>query len=146
MSRLLIPVLCSAGLLFSSACKKNTTVSNGPGIEVTVRVLDEAGAPVGSATVRHPDEADPHPVNVMSGAFAASVLYMPDGRELIFEKDLQLTFEISAAGYVNQEVLYTVKKRNNQVTVVLEKMNLDIDDDDDAVIGFGRDKPIDGRN
>ena len=121
--------------------------SDTPGVPVTVRVVDENEQPVAQATVRHPEEADPHRVNAMNGEWTASVLYMPDGRELVFEKDLQLEFEISAAGYINQDIVYTVKKRKNQFTVVMQKMNLDIEDDDmdDPVIQFGRDKPIDGQ-
>jgi hypothetical protein len=128
------------------AGKKKKGASDAPGVPVTIRVVDAEEAPIAQATIRHPEEADPHRVNAMTGEFTTSVLYMPDGRELVFEKDLQLEFEISAAGYINQDIVYVVKKRKNSLTIIMQKMDLDLSDDDfdDPVIQFGRDKPIDG--
>lgn len=116
------------------------------GIPVTVQVTDEAGAPIPTAVVRHPEEADRHRVNTETGRWVASVLYLPDGSELVFEKGKELEFEVSAPGYANARVKYFVRKRKNLVPVVLQKMELKLEEDDDMedpVIQFGRDKPID---
>jgi hypothetical protein len=116
------------------------------GVEVTVQVVDPAGVPVSTAVVRHPKEADRHRVNTETGRWVGQVLYMPDGGELVFQKGMELEFEVSAPGYQNMRVLYEVKKRKNLVEVVLQKMDVDQlmeDEDDDPVIQFGRDRPID---
>ena len=71
---------------------------------------------------------------------------MPDGSMLKFDKGMELTFEVSAPGYVTETVRYVVRKRKNLVPVVLQKMELELteeEDMDDPVIQFGRDKPID---
>jgi hypothetical protein len=118
------------------------------GIELTITVVDaETELPIPTAVVRHPKEKNRHQVNTATGAAKMSVLYMEDGTEVIFEKGLQLTFEISAPNYLNQKFTYIMRKRKNRVTVPLTKMNLDIemDEEDDPVIQFGRDKPLDGQ-
>ena len=130
-----------------------TTLLAGPavaaddvGIPVTVRVLDaETGLPIPTAVVRHPSEQDRHRVNTETGQWTESVLYLPDGSELIFDKGMTLEFEVSAPGYANQRVTYTVRKRKNVFEVMLPKMQIDLSDEDpeDIVIQFGRDKPID---
>ncbi len=116
------------------------------GIPVTVHVTDIEGLPVATAVVRHPSEQDRHRVNTETGKWVASVLYLPNGDELVFIKGMELEFEISAPGYKNLRVTYFVRKRKNVVPVVLEKMEFDLDSEDDVddpVIQFGRDKPID---
>ena len=115
------------------------------GIPVTVRVIDaESGKPIETAVVRHPDEQERHRVNTETGQWTDSFLYMPDGSELIFDKGMQLEFEVSAPGYMNQRVTYTVRRRKNTFEVPLTKMEIDLTDEDpdDIVIQFGRDKPI----
>jgi hypothetical protein len=116
------------------------------GVPVTVQVLDEEGAPVATAVVRHPQEADRHRVNTFDGKWTADVLYLPDGSELVFLKGLELELEVSAPGYINERVKYVIRKRKNLVSVVLRKMDfsLDVEEEEDPVIQFGRDKPIDG--
>jgi hypothetical protein len=116
------------------------------GIDVTIKVLDEAGMPVPTAVVRHPDEQFRHPVNTFDGSWTDSILYLPDGSEIVFEKGMEVEFEISAPGYMNQRFVYLIKKRKNVVPVTLQKMDLSSEDleADDPVIQFGRDKPIDG--
>ena len=116
------------------------------GIPVTVHVMDTEGNPIPTAVVRHPNEADRHRVNTETGKWEASVLYMPNGDELVFEKGMQLEFEVSAPGYTNARITYYVRKRKNVAPVILEKMELDLSTDEDIedpVIQFGRDKPID---
>lgn len=116
--------------------------------ELTVKVLDaETGAPIPTAVVRHPDEADRHQVNAQTGEWTASVLYMPDGRELAFTKGTELVFEVSAPGYMNQKFVYVVKGRKKQaLKIPMQKMDMDSllggGEDEDPVIQFGRDKPI----
>ncbi len=118
-----------------------------PGIEIMFVVTDaESEEPVSTAVVRHPEEAERHEVNRDTGTTKISVLYLTDGREIIFEKGMILTFEVSAPGYMINKIQYAVKKRKNVVPVPLTKMNMaDLmgDEDDDPIIQFGRDKPID---
>lgn len=116
------------------------------GLDVTVVVLDAKGAPIPTAVVRHPEEADRHRVNTSNGEWTGDVLYLPDGSEVIFTKGMLLTLEVSAPGYITQKVTYEIRKRKNRVTVALEPMAVLLEDDemDEPVIGFGRDKPIDG--
>ena len=116
------------------------------GIPVTVQVLDTQGNVVPTAVVRHPKEESRHRVNTETGKWTDSVLYLPDGSELIFEKGMELEFEVSAPGYQNTRVKYYVRKRKNHVPVVLQEMEMEITEDEemeDPVIQFGRDKPID---
>ena len=118
------------------------------GIPLTVTVVDSVTElPISTAVVRHPDEKNRHQVNTANGSTTISVLYMDDGTEVIFTKGMQLTFEISAPNYLNQKFTYVMRRRKNRVTVPLSKMNLDIemDEEDDPVIQFGRDKPLDGQ-
>ena len=136
-------ILFATALLFASSTAQAEEV----GVLVTVQVVDITGVPIPTAVVRHPKEEDRHRVNTATGEYSTSVLYMPNGDELIFEKGMMLEFEVSAPGYNNNHVQYLVKKRKNVFQVPLEKMALDLDSEedemDDPVIQFGRDKPID---
>ena len=132
--------------LFMAFGLTNTAVAADEGIPVTVVVLDEAGAPVPTAVVRHPEEADRHRVNTETGGWTDKILYLPNGDELIFVKNMELEFEVSAPGYQNQVVKYIVRKRKNIITVTLVKMSFEDDDEeneDEIIIQFGRDKPLD---
>ena len=130
------------GVLFMPT---EASAADEPGIPVTVRVIDATGAPISTAVVRHPNEQDRHRVNTELGTWTGSVLYMPDGSELVFEKGMLLEFEVSAPGFKNRSITYTMRKRKNEFDVVLEKMEIDMTDEDpeDIVIQFGRDRPID---
>jgi len=132
----------SALLVGSSAA-----LADDVGIEVTVQVTDkETGEPVKTAVVRHPAEQDRHRVNTETGKWKTSVLYLPNGDEIVFEKGMELEFEISAPGYQNERISYIVRKRKNVAVAYLTKMDFDMeseDEMDDPVIQFGRDKPID---
>lgn len=137
-----LAVLLASALTSAQAVAGDDSI----GIPVTVEVLDPEGLPIATAVVRHPDEADPHRVNTETGRWTAQILYMPNGDELVFEKGMELEFEVSAPGYKNARVKYFVRKRKNLVPVTLEKMNFELTSDDDVedpVIQFGRDKPID---
>lgn len=115
------------------------------GVPIKIIVVDVEGAPIPTAVVRHPKEAERHRVNTLDGSYEASILYLPDGSELKFAKGMTVEFEISAPGYVNQKVQYLIKKKRNVIKVALAKMELgtEEEEEDDPVIQFGRDKPID---
>jgi hypothetical protein len=133
------------GALFATWCSA-VAFAQDVGIPVTIEVKDAVGTPIATAVVRHPDEADRHRVNVETGRYTTGVLYLPNGDELIFDKGMELEFEVSAPGYENARVKYIVQKRKNIVPVILTKMDFSLEDDedlDDPVIQFGRDKPLD---
>lgn len=128
-----------AGLLLSTQA-----LAQEGGVPVTVRVLKPDGAPLATASVRHPQEAERHPVNAATGEWTESILYMPDGSEFLFTAGTVLELEISAPGYVNQPIRYEIKKRKNLVPIVLQPMKM-VETEDDLegpVIQFGRDKPL----
>ncbi len=112
----------------------------------TVYVKDEAGAAIPTATVRHRLEASRNPVNSVDGSWKASELYLPDGTVHGFLPGQEESLEVSAPGYLSREFTYLMRKRKNAIDVVLVKMELkmEADEEDDPVIQFGRDKPIDG--
>ena len=70
---------------------------------------------------------------------------MKDGSELVFQKDLILSFEVSAPGYVNESVTYQVRKRKNVIQVFLKEMSFEEEVDEDEVPRpeFVRDRPLD---
>ena len=139
MIRWLTAAVLAAGLY------SGTAIADDVGIPVTIRVEDPEGNPIRTAVVRHPLEADRLRVNAETGEWTGSVLYLPDGSELIFEKDSELQFEISAPGFQNFNLAYKVRKRKNVVPVTLYPMDMtDINDEEDeeVIIGFGRDRPI----
>ena len=112
-------------------------------VPVTVRVLDPTGTPIPTATVRHPEERLRHPVNVETGEWSESVLYLESGKEIRFLKDQALELEISASGFENQTVRYVIRRRRNLIPVILQPMTVELgEDEDDVVIQFRRDKPI----
>lgn len=143
--RNLLNALTGAAVLAVSLAAQPVSAADDVGIPVTIQVSDPEGAAIPTAVVRHPREQDRHRVNTETGQWKASVLYLPDGDELIFEKGMTLQFEVSAPGYVNANVTYVVRKRKNVVPVILKKMVFDLQDDtmDEPTIQFGRDKPID---
>ena len=116
------------------------------GVNVRITVLDVAGAPIPTAVVRHPDEADRRRVNSVTGVWEDSILYLPDGSELRFVPGMTLQFEISAPGYITQVVSYDVRKRNNKVEIALVEMEIEEEEIDEPLIQFGRDKPRESVN
>ncbi len=136
MAGLMVAALLAPG---SALAKKNS----GEGVAVKVIVTTETGEPVSTAVIRHPDEADRHRVNAVDGSWEASVLYMPDGTEMIFEPGLTLRLEISAPGYMTQVIQYDVRKRNNKIPVSLSLLELESEEIEEPVIQFGRDRPRD---
>ena len=113
------------------------------GVPVEVKVIDTEGAPVSTAVVRHPDEADRHRVNALTGSWSASVLYLPDGSEMIFTPGMSIQLEVSAPGYMTQIIQYDIRKRKNKIEVTLPKLDLENSEVEEPLIQFGRDKPRD---
>ena len=120
--------------------------SDSKDVTVKVTVLDEAGHAVPTAVIRHPDEEVRHPVNIADGSWSESVLYLPDGQNLIFEQGMELEFEVSAPNHVTRHIIYVIEKKKNHLEVTLEKMDYSFDWEleDEPVIQFGRDRPLDG--
>lgn len=141
MKRLFVAV---AMALLVGCLKSGGPSSDEPGIPLTLKVVDVEGKVIPSAVIRHPQEQERHRVNSYDGTWTASWLIMPDGRELVFERDLLLEFEISAPGYLNKPVVYVMKRRKNSVEIALEKMDFSFEEDelDEPEIGFGVDKPL----
>ena len=139
---LLTPVLSLAVLVFALAgCA--TTPQGEVGTIVQVTVLDGEGDPIPTAVIRHPEEADRHRVNTVTGVWEEEVLYLPDGTELIFEPGLLLYLEISAPRYVSQTIQYEVKRRRNRVIVTMEELEIEEAVIDAPMMSFGRDRAID---
>ncbi|MFH1466424.1 MAG: hypothetical protein ABIO70_18720 [Pseudomonadota bacterium] len=136
--RRLLPVL---GLSLLIAVPAEAGKKDGEGVPVKVMVSDDEGDPIATAVVRHPDEADRHRVNAVDGSWEASVLYMPDGTELVFAPGLTLKLEVSAPGYMTQVLQYDVRKRNNKIQITLSKLELESEEIEEPVIQFGRDRP-----
>ena len=113
------------------------------GVPVKVKVLDPVGEPIATAVIRHPDEADRHRVNSLTGEWVNTVLYLPDGSEMIFTPGMTLRLEISAPGYMTQIIQYDIRKRKNNIEVTLPELELVEDDIEEPLIQFGRDKPRD---
>lgn len=118
--------------------------SESGGVPVQVTVLDEDGKPIPTAVIRHPEEADRHRVNAMTGVWEADVLYLPDGSEMVFTPGMSITLEISAPGFVTKIVQYDVRKRRNRIEITLSKLEIDESGVEEPLIQFGRDKPREG--
>ena len=141
MKRLVVAI---ATALLVGCLKSGGPSSDEPGIPLTLKVVDAQGQVIPSAVIRHPEEQERHRVNSYDGTWTASWLIMPDGRELVFERDVMLEFEISAPGYLNKPVVYVMKQRKNRVEIMLEAMDFSFEEDelDEPEIGFGTDKPL----
>jgi len=120
--------------------------AKGP-LALTIQVLDESGSPVTTAVVRHTEEEERHRVNAVTGAWTATSLYLEGGAEMPFEEGQDVTFEVSAPGFLTETVRYIVRKRKNVIVVTLSEMDItsDLGQLEDPMITFGRDKPLDGQ-
>lgn len=138
-------ILTLGSAAFVGVATPSVALAQETGIPVEIRVLDTSGNPIATAVVRHPEEQERHPVNTITGAYTTDVLFLPDGSEKLFVKGLDLEFEVSAPGFVSANVRHIVRKRRNVIAVTLETMELNLLDDlEEPVIQFGRDRPIDG--
>ncbi len=129
------------GLLSGTAEAKK---DNGDGVEVRIKVMDLEGAPIPTAVVRHPEEADRRRVNSVTGEWKASTLYLPDGSELVFVPGMSIQLEVSAPGYMTKIIKYDIRKRKNLAEVQLEQLAMETDDIEEPLIQFGRDRPREG--
>lgn len=145
MSAFLRTALLSGAVLLAG-CPKQGPVSSGPGTPLTIQVLDEQGNPVSTAAIRNPQEQERYKVNAVTGSWTGSTLYLEGGNEVAFSPGMEVTFEISAPGYLSETVRYIMRKRKNLIVVTLSEMNVkdDLDKVEDPMISFGRDKPLDG--
>lgn len=141
-SRAILGALCVFSLVLSTDVEAKKK-KEAEGVPVKVVVSDPEGQAISTAIVRHPDEADRHRVNAMDGSWQASVLFMPDGSELIFTPGMTLNLEISAPGFITQVIQYDVRKRNNNIGVQLARLQLDTEEIEEPVLQFGRDRPRD---
>ncbi len=135
----LFALIIGGSLASSAADAKKNKYEDGVPLKVTV--VDAVGEPVPTAVIRHPDEADRHRVNSLTGSWEESKLYMPDGSELIFVPGMSIQLEVSAPGYMTQIIQYDVRKRKNNLEVSLVELELDDSDIDEPLLQFGRDKP-----
>ena len=115
--------------------------AEGEGVPVYIKVLDPNGDPISTAVIRHPDEADRHRVNALTGEWFASVLYLPDGSEMIFTPGMSIQLEVSAPGYMTQIIQYDIRKRKNKLEVTLPPLEFQEEEIDEPLIEFGRDRP-----
>lgn len=117
------------------------------GVPVTLVIQDTAGTPITTAKVRHPEEKAPHRVNSADGSWTSDAVYLEDGTELVFEKKMNVPFEVRAPGYENRqvEILVQKKAKKNRFVVVLTPLEIDVglQDDGGPSIGFKHDKPRD---
>lgn len=114
--------------------------SGNGGVSIQVTVVDVDGKPISTAVVRHPEEADRHRVNSLTGIWEAEILYLPDGSELVFTPGTTLTLEVSAPGYMTQIIQYDIRKRRNRIEVLLPILEVDENDIEEPLIQFGRDR------
>lgn len=116
-------------------------------LALTIQVLDETGSPVTTAVVRHTEEEERHRVNAVTGSWTGTALYLEGGTEVPFEEGQDVTFEVSAPGFLTETVRYLVRKRKNVIVVTLSEMDIrsDLGQLEDPMITFGRDKPVDGQ-
>ncbi|NOY24402.1 MAG: hypothetical protein GXP62_00875 [Oligoflexia bacterium] len=135
-----VPFVLVGSLFFSSpALAKGDKYADGVPVKVTV--LDVNGDPIPTAVIRHPDEADRHRVNSLTGSWEESKLYLPDGSELVFTPGMTIQLEVSAPGYLTQIIQYDIRKRKNNVEIALPELELDDQDIDEPLLQFGRDEP-----
>jgi hypothetical protein len=140
---LLGALVLAPALVPATASAKKGSEGDPEGVPVKVKVLDADGNPIPTAVVRHPDEADRHRVNSPTGEWFNSVLYLPDGSEMIFTPGMQLRLEISAPGYMTKIIQYDIRKRKNNIEVALDKLEIEEQSIEEPTIQFGRDKPRD---
>ena len=138
MKRTWIFMLSALALAYSSPAEAGKKSEEG--VPITVKVMDLNSDAVPTAVIRHPEEADRHRVNSITGEWTAPILYLPDGGELIFTPGMTIRLEISAPGYMTQIIQYDIRKRRNKIEVMLAELEMDDDDIEEPVIQFDRDQ------
>ncbi len=143
MKRPFLPLALSAlfAALFASGPALAAKSKEIEGVMVRMTVTDPDEQPIPTAVIRHPDEADRHRVNSLTGSWEDTKLYMPDGSELVFVPGMSIQFEVSAPGYLTRIIQYDIRKRKNHVPVVLSPLLLEEQGVEEPLLQFGRDKP-----
>ncbi len=93
-----------------------------PTASLTVQVLSKGDdQPIPTAVVRHYDSyRERHRVHTESGRWTASVLYLRDGTERVFQKGQLGQLQLTAPGFRPQTIAYVLPKRkSNTLTVYL---------------------------
>ncbi len=139
--RSLLTLLVAALLAFLPGQALARRGADSIGTRIHVQVVDEAGEPIRTAVIRHPDEADRHRVNSVDGTWDEEVLYLPDGSELIFTPGMLLVLEVSAPGFETQVIQYQVRRRKNDFQVTLKQLDYDDGEIEEPMMSFGRDAP-----
>ena len=114
---------------------------DGEGVLIEITVLDkETAEPVAMAVVKHSKEADSSRVNQLSGKWQAREVFDAEGEEYPFLPSNTEEFSISAPGYMPEFFSYDVRRRRNNIEIMLQKMELDTETIDQPLIPFGRDQ------
>lgn len=121
-----------------------TTGAEAAAHTLRLEVVDaETGEPLPAAVLTSPDLDDRIRVDPASGTWQGDSLGTAEGA-VPFARGTILSLEISAPGYLNQEVSIRIRRRHQRLEVALERLVLDLDADlEDPIITFGRMKPID---
>jgi hypothetical protein len=138
-------------LLFSATLIGNIALSEeasalgtSQDLPVTIEVLSPSGTPIATASVRNAQEAMRHDVNHETGRWSGDSLYLKDGTRLPFRNKQELHFEVSAPGFESSLVHLKLRKRRNQVRVVLTPIDFDsnIETQEEPDIPFYRSIPL----
>ncbi|MEL6343201.1 MAG: hypothetical protein AAFV53_08690 [Myxococcota bacterium] len=127
------------GLMLAMSLPAHAKKKKSEGIPLTVRVVDLGGEPIATAVVRHPEEADRHRVNAITGEWTAPVLYLPTGEELLFTPGMTVRLEVSAPGYMARIIEYSIRKRRNTIEIALDMLE-DEEIIEEPSINFSRDQ------
>ncbi len=95
-----------------------TAAASAAPIDLTVEVVDIAGIPVPTAAVIHEVEGTRHRVHSETGRWSTSVLYRPDGTELVFARGVEVALRVTAPGYIPTQPTITPGKKRKQTTTV----------------------------
>ncbi len=135
-------MMVGTALVFSGCALIQGSAS---GIPLQITVVDSATAQfIPVAKVRHAEEKSLRDVDHTTGQWTDSMVVLPDGSLLEFKKGMQVELEVSAPGYETRAVVHEMRARKNSLIVSLEKIDVgNIEDFEEPVIQFGRDKPID---
>ena len=90
----------------------------------------------------HPGEAELNRGKAVNREWKDARVYLPDVSEMLFLPGMNLQLEVSAPGYMLRIVSYDIRKRNNRVPIVLDKLPEESEEMEEPMIQFGRDRPI----
>lgn len=112
--------------------------------ELELRVTDPDGHHIQTAVFRAPELVEERiRVDPDTGSWSGDALPVWKGEPVPLPVG-EVTLEVSAPGFVNQSVTVKLRKRRKRrVTIELEPLRFDLDDEDDIRIVFGIGKPLD---